>query len=329
MKLHTFVSARGRTIGGACAVLLVAGLLQFTGVNPASSQSAELIAYAADTDPGLDPGSEVWQRTRSIEMPLTAQSGMYFAGGRVRTVSAKALHHDGRLFVRTEWLDKTADETSTRVEDFSDAVAVEFPAQSAASVPAVCMGQADGGVNIWQWRADSDRGIIPPAEVYTNAAVDGYPSDEAVFLTARSAGNPVASSAELGPVQTLVAQMFGTLSPAATQNTQGKGVYDDGKWAVVFSREFESADPEQAVFEVGTTTDIAFAVWDGSNDERNGRKSVSGFVKLSVAPDSIQTATTLPRPALLIVLVAAASALTWLGSAYARENRKRQETGTS
>jgi hypothetical protein len=230
--------------------------------------------------------------------------------------------------VRTEWADKTSDDTSTRAEDFSDAVAVEFPAQSASSVPSVCMGQADGGVNIWQWRADSDKGVASPAEAYTNALIDSYPSDEPVFFTARAAGNPIANSAETGPVQTLVAQLFGTLSPASTQNAQGKGVHDDGRWAVVFSREFESADPEQAVFEVGTATDIAFAVWDGSNDERNGRKSVSGFVKLFVSPDSVQTASSLPRPLFLAVVLAATGALTWLGIAYARENRRQQGTAT-
>jgi hypothetical protein len=328
MKLRTLISARRRRLAGVCAVLLVAGLLQFSGVNPASSQSAELIAYAAGSDPGLDPASEVWDSARAVEVPLTAQAGMYFAGGRVRTVSARALHHNGRLFVRTEWTDNTADDTSTRVEDFSDAVAVEFPAQSAASVPAVCMGQADGGVNIWQWRADSDTGVGAPSEVYANTLVDGYPSDEAVFYTARAAGNPVANNAETGPVQTLVAQLFGTLSPASSQNVQGKGVHNDGRWAVVFSREFESADQEQAAFGVDTTTDIAFAVWDGSNDERNGRKSVSGFVKLFVSPEAVQTPTSLPLPVFVAVLLGAVGALTWLGIAYAKENRRQKGTAS-
>jgi hypothetical protein len=249
---------------------------------------------------------------------------MYFAGGSARTVSARALHYNGRLFVRAEWADNTADDTSTRVEDFSDAVAVEFPAQSATSVPSICMGQTDGGVNIWQWRADSDRGISTPAAMYTNALIDAVPSDDPVFLTARAAGNPVANSAVIGPVQTLVAQMFGTLTPASEQNVQGKGVYKDGKWAVVFSRDFASADPAQANFGVATATDIAFAVWDGSNDERNGRKSVSVFVKLAVSPDAVQTATSIPRPAFLVIVLASVATLTWLGFAYTNEARRRR-----
>lgn len=327
MKLHTLLSGRGRKVAGAGAILLLAGFLQFAGVNPAASQSPELTAFAADADPGLDPTSDAWDNARAIEIPLTAQAGMYFAGGSVRTVSARALHYNGRLFVRTEWTDKTADEDSTRVQDFSDAVAVEFPAKSATSVPSICMGQADGGVNIWQWRADSEKGINAPAEVYTNALVDGYPSDDAAFYTARAAGNPIAAG-EIGPVQTLVARLFGTLSPAAAQDVQGKGVHKDNKWAVVFSRDFEAADAEQAIFAVDSATDIAFAVWDGSNDERNGRKSVSGFVKLAVSQDAPPAASSLPRPVFIVVILAAAAALVGLGISYASEVRKQKGTAS-
>ncbi len=64
---------------------------------------------------------------------------------------------------------------------------------------------------------------------------------------------------------------------------QGKGAWANDSWAVVFARPYTSTGPEHAGFGNGARTDIAFAVWDGSHDERNGMKSVSQFITLSIA----------------------------------------------
>ncbi|MCC6381891.1 MAG: hypothetical protein IT304_05240 [Dehalococcoidia bacterium] len=268
---------------GAAAALLAAAGLQFFDANPATSQSLFLTAYSAGSDPGLDPADGVWKNAVPVQVPLTAQAGTYAAGGgSIPTVSAKALHYQGKLYVRVEWADTTKDESTTKVENFSDAVAVEFPAKSAASVPALCMGQADAGVNIWQWRADSQAGIKDPVDVYAGALVDMYPTKDTLFYTARAAGNPYANP-DQGPVQTLVSQTFGTLTIANVQDVRGQGAWNNGNWAVVFTRSYAGADPSQAAFADGATTDMAFAVWNGSEGDRNGRKSVSAFVRLTIS----------------------------------------------
>jgi complex iron-sulfur molybdoenzyme family reductase subunit gamma len=266
------------------AVLAAAGALQFAGVNPAESQSLTLTAFSTAKDPGLDPASTVWAGAPWVQIPMSAQQGTYAAGGgSIPVVAARALHYQDKLYVRVEWADATRDDTTTKVENFADAFAVEFPARSATSVPSICMGQADAGVNIWQWRADSQAGIEDPADVYPNALVDEYPSKDVMFYTARAVGNPYADTAA-GPVQTLVSHAFGTLSKGSVQDVHGEGIYQDGKWAVVFERQFGGADTDQASFQAGTKTDMAFAVWNGSQGDRNGRKSVSQFVTLSVSP---------------------------------------------
>lgn len=268
---------------GAAAALLAAGGLQLFDANPATSQSLFLTAYSAANDPGLDPTSGVWKNAVPVQVPLTAQAGTYAAGGgSIPTVSAKALHYQGKLYVRVEWADTTKDESTIKVENFSDAVAVEFPAKSAASVPALCMGQADAGVNIWQWRADSQAGLKDPVDVYAGALVDAYPSKDTLFYTARAAGNPYANP-DQGAVQTLVSQTFGTLSIANVQDVRGQGAWNNGTWAVVFTRAYTGADASQAAFTDGATTDMAFAVWNGSEGDRNGRKSVSAFVRLTIS----------------------------------------------
>ncbi len=283
MTLPKFVRRRFLSVAGALAVLLAAGVLQLAAANPAASQTLALTAYQSDQDPGLNPKADAWDRAVHVQVPLTAQGATYpTGGGSVPVISARALHYQGKLYVLVEWQDDTRDDSTVKVQDFADAVAVEFPARSASTVPSICMGQADGGVNIWQWRADSQRGIKDPADLYASALVDMYPSKEDVFYTARAAGNVYANPLQ-GPVQTLVSRAFGTLSPADVQDVKGEGAYTDGKWAVVFARQFAGANSDQAAFSAGSTTDIAFAVWNGSQGDRNGRKSISQFVQLKIS----------------------------------------------
>jgi complex iron-sulfur molybdoenzyme family reductase subunit gamma len=286
------ILSRHRALAATAAILLSAAALQFFNANPAASQTVWLVAYESPDNPGVDPASDAWNRAIAIQVPLTAQGAGYpLGGGSIPVVAAKALHHNNKLYLRVEWDDATKDESTTRVQDFSDAVAVEFPAKSATSVPALCMGQADAGVNIWHWRADSQVGPKDPAQVYANASIDTYNADavidgrrltDSLFYTARAAGNPYAQ-VDRGPVQTLISQTFGTLTAASVQNVGGQGVYTNGKWAVVFEREYEAKNAEQAVFGDGAQTEMAFAIWNGSEGDRNGQKSVSSFVTLSVA----------------------------------------------
>lgn len=263
-------------------VMIVAGVLQLADANPAVSQTLFLTAYGVPGDPGLDPSNRAWNDARAVQVPLSGQIGTYAAGGgSIATVSLQALHFKETLYVRVQWADATVDESTTKVEDFSDAVALQFPARSASSVPSICMGQADAGVNIWHWRADSERGLVDPGNVYAGALADLDVKKDPIFYTARDAGNPFANP-ELGSVQTLISHTFGTLAPANVQDVVGKGVRVGDGWAVVFSRSYASADFNQAKFAADTRTDMAVAVWNGSEDDRNGRKSVSQFVTLKM-----------------------------------------------
>jgi len=268
---------------GVLGVLALAGVLQFTNTNPAVSQTLYLTAYESESDPGLDPSSGAWKDALPVNIALTAQAGSYAAGGgTVTTIGAKALHHNDTLYIRVEWDDASKNDSAIRAEDFADGVAIEFPSKTATTVPSICMGQADSGVNIWHWRADSDAGLRDPADVYTTSSVDMYPYKDNLFYTAREAGNPYANP-ELGAVQTLVSRAFGELTTSSIQDTTGHGSWVDGKWAVVFARPYSSQGLEHADFAAGTSTDMAFAVWDGENDERNGMKSTSQFITLAVS----------------------------------------------
>ncbi len=303
MVLKKLATGRHRTLVLAAVILLLGAAFQFADVNPAVSQTAALTAYRSSTDPGLDPNSSAWKNAVFVQVPLTAQAGQYFAGGgSIPVVIAKALNYGNKLYVRLEWNDDTVDDSTTRVQDFADAAAVEFPARTASTVPSICMGQADAGVNIWQWRADSQVGVKDPIGVHPNAQVDLYPSTDPLLYTARAVGNPYANPNQ-GPIQTLIAQTFGTLAPAAVQDVKGAGVHKDGKWAVVFTREFAAADGDQARFAVGAKTDMAVAIWNGSQQDRDGHKSVSQFITLDVTAMEVTGKPGIDRTAVVLAAV--------------------------
>jgi len=271
-------------LAGIGALVAAAGLMTFD-LNPAASQTAPITALRAASDPGLDPDAAPWDDAQEVTLPLAAQTITYpFGGGGTSEVRVRALHHGNDLFVRVAWDDSSRSSTTREVRQFTDAAAVEFPAEAASSVPAVCMGQVDGGVNIWQWRADhdADNGRRPASE---DAYVDVEPPGGG-YAPAEELGNPVALRRA---AQDLVAEGFGTLEKAATQRVRAHGRYSrgdpttPGTWTVVFRRPFATPGPGQPGFGVGDTVDVAFAVWNGDEGERNGLKSVSDFARLTLA----------------------------------------------
>jgi hypothetical protein len=265
-------------------LILIALALRLADANPARSQAATLHAWRVEHVPSMDPGDPVWASIAPVMVPLTAQQGVYAPGGGViPMLQVKAVHARQRLFVHIEWTDASWDISTQDASDFADAIAMELPSKLGSSVPAVCMGQADAGVNIWQWRADRQASLSALDEDET-PIVDFYPSEQDLWFPAREAGNPYAVEGVSG-VQNLVARSFGTIGPASEQPVSGRAEYEYGEdtWSVVFSRSFAAPGPDQPGFAVGGRADVAFAVWDGSNGDRDGQKSVSQFVQMSLS----------------------------------------------
>jgi hypothetical protein len=215
-------------------------------------------------------------------------------GGRGLTLSARAVHDGERLYVLVEWSDPTPDRSLARTQDFSDAVAVQFPAEASAQVPAFCMGDPTATVNIWQWRAAWQRDVArgaPPGvdDSYPNVAVDEYPfAGDPLFAPGLELANPVSVADRTSAADNLVAAGFGSLAPDPFADVQGWGEWRDGSWRVVFSRPLRVGRDGNIELYPDTWTDVAFAVWDGAADERDGMKSVANVVTLDVEPDPLE-----------------------------------------
>ena len=53
---------------------------------------------------------------------------------------------------------------------------------------------------------------------------------------------------------------------------------------MILVRDLKSREAEDVKFAVGKPVPVAFAVWDGQNRDRNGRKVVSNWHKLILEP---------------------------------------------
>ena len=120
---------------------------------------------------------------------------------------------------------------------------------------------------------------------YASMHVDTYFQPERQFRTAQSAGNVLAQPHN-SPVEDANARGFGTLKPqpASGQNVQGKGIWWDGFWNVVLVRELKSKDADDVKFTAKEPVPVAFAVWNGEQHDRDGRKVISNWYKLVLEP---------------------------------------------
>ena len=303
----------------------------------ASSQGLTLLAINVDGDlPLQDPDSALWQKSTAIEVPLSAQTitTPRLNSTNVKSVTARALHNDKQLAVLVEWADPTKNDSTVRIQDFRDAVAVQFPLVDGQ--PFICMGQADGNVNIWQWKADWQADIAARKDMetaYPDMDVDLYPFAKTAYpaptdyadpnyVPAFQAGNLFAAL-HTTPVENLIAGGFGTLTslPPADQPVQGYGTWSNGKWRVIFSRDLASLSPDDVKFEAGKIYSMAMAAWDGANDERNGQKSVSQWIAMSInkplAKTTSGTVTPLDMGTIVNLSIAAALLLFAIGVSIA------------
>ena len=84
------------------------------------------------------------------------------------------------------------------------------------------------------------------------------------------------------PIEDANARGFGsfTSQPMAQQNVGGKGIWHDGFWSVVFIRDLKSKDKEDVQLAKVRSVPIAFAIWNGEQGDRNGRKMISNWFQL-------------------------------------------------
>ena len=256
------------------------------------------------------PADATWDQARPAYVALTP---LWWSDDRVEGLVAQAMHNGEELAIRLTWLDATQDDRAVRVEEFRDAIAIQF---SLSSNPPFYMGDATqhGGVNIWMWKADRQKNIADGYQdvdaAFPDRVVDMYDEcpirakdmsnvdwshgevtqHNSQYITAWGAGNLVADPELKTPVECLVARGPGTLAgkPASVQLVQGSAVYNRGMWSVQMQRsleppcQHENDGADERVFRPGDYLPISFAIWDGNVGDRDGKKSISIWQKLVI-----------------------------------------------
>jgi mono/diheme cytochrome c family protein len=243
------------------------------------------------------PDAGTWRDTPAVNIHMMP---LWWRTDRPEEITVRALHDGKSLALLLKWEDASHDGTAIRPQDFRDAAAVEFA--MTPDPPFFAMGQTGQPVNIWMWKSERQADLEPAFQdlekVYPNIGIDSYPNllkspleqpmrnaltleSDPRFVTAWGAGNIVADPTRRSAAEDLSAQGFGTLRahPAAAQAVTATGEFATGSYLVQFTRAF--ATGQDAVrLSPGIRVPVAFAVWNGSAGDRDGKKSVTIWQEL-------------------------------------------------
>ncbi len=248
-------STRDRILGALCVLVAGATLASCAHrkAEPVAINQVVPVAHLEEVrsaDRLASPGDPIWQDIpeyrvelqpappvhpsvvlrQAVEAPAEAGAPVFF-----RVASDRE-----RVWIRLRWRDESRDRENA-YERFSDAVALQFALQE-ASRTSYMMGSPDAPVNIWHWRASTDR-----AE---NLAAGGF-----------------------GSLTRLSRQEVAAASTYADESVR--------EWSIVFSRRLETQEVDEVVFGPGATVPLAFAIWQGAEGQRDGHKlATAGWIRL-------------------------------------------------
>jgi hypothetical protein len=249
--------------------ILSVGTLPTNSEDPAWNQATEFVAKLMLQD-------MVEPRQMKISVP---------------EVKIRALGNGDRVAFRLEWADATLNDVPGPAY-FTDACAVQMPAILNPSLPAPQMGEVGKHVNIAYWSAVFQAMVTGREDtikaLHPNSSVDHYPFEAAAlvkdsteqkemakrYAPARALGNWM-SGPRTNPVQDLIAAGPGTITTAEENLSKGSGKRTATGWSVVIVRELPKGFTPQS------STQVAFAIWDGAEQEVGARKMRSAWIPIA------------------------------------------------
>lgn len=268
-------------------------LLLVCACGPGTHRSTEVSAVPVAKLPP-DPADRAWENAPEFVAKLLPQDLVDPRLMKASTpdVLVRALTSGSQIAFRLEWVDADQNDLPGAGR-FPDACAVQIPAKIEPDLPDPQMGSQGKGVEIAYWRADWQASVDGRPDtiqaIFPNATADHYPfqaqsltpgSDVQKEFARRYAPAEVVGNRREGPrttpVEDLIAEGPGTLVPASKAVSSGKGVFSKTAWRVVIVRPLPSGLAPKS------RTQVAFAVWQGSQQESGARKMRSGWSALAV-----------------------------------------------
>ncbi len=295
------------TVADLAATGAAAGTVAGTPETAAAAQPLpEVPVIRVSNAPSVDdPLDATWNQVTQVDVPLEPQLSsepvLELNDLTVASIGVQAVRDNQRYVWRISWEQPNACYRSN-VGEFSDAVALQFPMKDGAPYT---MGGPDMPVTMLYWKAlwqkDIDEGFQDVSDVYPNLWNDLYwfanttgPQDittgfdnesSRVYMTGRAVGNPMSNIARPKPLEELTAHGFGSSTHVSQSTSNARGTWKDGFWYVVFDRPVDAADPLIARFNQNPDQQlIAFAIWDGNTQNRGGRKHITNWIPMRIAP---------------------------------------------
>ena len=250
------------------------------------------------------PQDALWDKITPTQIPLML---LWQRQKVVDYTSVKAVHNGKEIAFLLEWEDLEPAARFVRHQDYADGAAIQFALSQ--KPPLFTMGETEGSVNIWYWRADRQMDLDrfqDMEDVYQGMVADDYqsaegwypkdiekahhlpmasaPAHDPLFISGWGAGNPVSIPWRTSAVEDLNAEGFGTLTTQEEQdqNVIGQGYWVNGAWKVIFLRSLKRKGRFDVKLAPGTEVPVGFAVWDGSKGDRDGQKAVTTWYTLQV-----------------------------------------------
>lgn len=246
------------------------------GIPVVSSQGIMIRSHFVDGAVPSFPSDPAWESLPPIPIPLSGQiiTRPVWPEPSAKAVSVRSMHNGSEIAFLIEWQDATKNEQLTPGV-FRDGVAVALPLGTAPAF--FCMGQLDHYVNIWHWKADWQSDVDRRAARAKEKKRKRRGIRRFEVIPRRPSS-----------VEDLVGGGFSTLTSKRKQGRiKGQAEWKRGFWRVVMKRPLSEAGtiPEnEAMLWPGHVQAVAFAVWNGENQERNGQKAVASWLQLVIDP---------------------------------------------
>lgn len=259
-----------------------------------------IVAQRVDAIP-QSAEQDAWENSKAIPIRVFP---LWWRDEADPVVRVQALHDGDSLALRLSWADATRDDYALRSESFEDAAAVQM--FRGPTEPFLGMGDRSSPVDMWFWDSDRQHGQMAVKDQYPNAVVDIFPFSEKVAtstdldrpgarmsdqpdvsMPARASGNQIVPPAEGAGGSSLHAAGPRTITfrPKENQLVKATGEWQDGRWTVVLTRPLSTPSEADGVsLKPGETASTAFALWNGSRQDRNGQKLISIWHDLKLAP---------------------------------------------
>lgn len=276
------------------AIALAGMALLLAGCSTAPAPTpAEVVVTRVPTLPS-DPSDAAWLKAPEHLARLLLQDLVEprLLKPSTPVVRVQAMTDGTHIAFRLTWDDPTLDYLPGAAR-FSDACAVQIPARVEADVPAPQMGEPNRRVEITCWRASWQATVDGRGDtirdLYPNASIDHYPFDApslqkgspeqketaSRYSPARALGNRM-EGPRASAVEDLLAEGPGSLTSAPSTTSKGRGRRGEKGWSVLILRHMPPG------LTATTRSQVAFAIWQGSQEEVGARKMRTGWIPLAL-----------------------------------------------